>query len=311
MTSVASLPQGLESNDAELAALVSAWLGGSRIPLPEGFRLVLEVTEEIPSIEDPRTAYSQSSVDIRAGAPLGWVHLQWRSLPAMARVEEDRPVAKVFLSRAAIADPELLFQTFLLLVLIFLWRRAGRFHLHAGTAVDPNGRGWLLAGPSESGKSTTIALLAARGWRVGTDDIAFLTGANGRAAVLGFHSPIALRPGGHQLLASHVGDGIALRRRNKTGFFAEDLRGGWLPSVEPDVVLFTELGSERTRLEPLPPAAIMRSLLQWSPWVLFEPTASQEHLDLLSRLGRQARCYRAQLAPDLFEAPRALLDFLP
>jgi hypothetical protein len=44
---------------------------------------------------------------------------------------------------------------------------------------------------------------------------------------------------------------------------------------------------------------------------MFEPTAAQEHLDLLSRLGRQARCYHATLAPDLFRAPGALEDFLP
>ncbi len=76
-------------------------------------------------------------------------------------------------------------------------------------------------------------------------------------------------------------------------------------------MLFTELGAGGTVLEPLDPTAAMRALLQWSPWVMFESTAAQEHLDLLATLGRQARFFRARLAPDLFDAPGALEDFLP
>lgn len=300
---------GVSSNHPGLQAAVSAWLLESRMPLPEGIELRVEVVDQVPLLEDPREIFPQGEVDIRAGEPLGWVHVGWRAAPAMARIEEGLPEATVYLSPAALADFDRLSRSFLLIVMIFVWRRAGRYHLHGGTAVDSKGRGWLLAGNSGSGKSTTIALLASRGWRVGTDDIAFLTAANGRAAVLGFRSPIALRPGGYGLLSCE--GGIALERRGKRGFEPEDLGGAWLSSVEPDFVVFTALGGERTRLEPMAPKAAMRALLQWSPWVMFEATAAQEHLDLLARLGRQARCYQATLAPDLFSATGALEDFLP
>jgi hypothetical protein len=300
---------GIESNDPAFAGLVSEWLTESQMPIPAGLRLRLLVTDEIPAPADPRTIYTQADVEIRAGEPLGWVQLGWRSAPAMARIEEHAPAATIYLSPAAIADPERLFRSFLLIAMIFLWRRDGRYHMHGGTAVDSKGRGWLLAGDSGTGKSTTIALLASRGWQVGTDDIAFLTGSDGRAAVLGFRSPIALRPGGYGLL--NCEGGLALKRRGKTGFEPEDLGGSWLSSVEPDIVVFTKLGGERTSLTPLPANEAMKSLLQWSPWVMFEATAAQEHLDLLARLGRQAKCYQATLAPDLFTAPGALEDFLP
>lgn len=304
-----SLLSGIQCSDPGFAGLVSEWLTESRMPLPPEFRLRISVTEEVPAPPDHREVYSQAEVDIRAGEPLGWVHVGWRAAPAMARIEEHAPEATVYLSLAARSDFDRLSRSFLLIVMIFVWRRAGKYHLHAGTAVDSRGRGWLLVGNSGSGKSTTIALLASRGWQVGTDDIAFLTAANGRAAVLGFRSPIALRPGGYGLLSCQ--GGLALERRGKTGFQPEELGGAWRSSVEPDFVVFTALGLTSTRLEPITANRAMRGLLQWSPWVMFEATAAQEHLDLLARLGRQARCYQATLAPDLFSAPGALEDFLP
>ena len=279
------------------------------MPLPPDFRLRLELTQSIPALDDPRTSYPQAGIEIRAGEPLGWVDVRWTTAPAMARIEEHLPHATVYLSAEAAADFDRLSRGFLLIVMIFVWRRAGHFHLHGGTAVDRHGRGWLLVGNSGSGKSTTVALLASRGWRVGTDDIAFLTASNGRAAVLGFRSPIALRAGGYDLLARE--GGTALERRRKTGFQAEELGGTWLSSVEPDIIVFTALGEGPTELTPMPAKEAIKGLLQWSPWVMFESTAAQEHLDLLARLGSQARCYQAVLAPDLFTASGALEDYLP
>lgn len=301
----------VESNDAGVAELVTSWLAESRLPLPTESRIRLEVTDQVPDLDDSRPCYSQAGVDVRAGEPLDWVHLRWRVAPALARIEDGSPTATVCLTREALADFELLRSTFLMLVVIFVCRRGGMFHLHAGTAVDPAGRGWLLTGNTGAGKSTTIALLASRGWDVGTDDVAFLTESGHRAAVVGIRVPIALRPGGRELLASHQGKGLALTRRNKTGFYAEELGGRWRQSVEPEFLLFAELGNGQTRLTAMQPTEVMRVLVQSSPWVLFESTAAQDHLDLLARLSRQARCYRAQLAPDLFDAPGALADFLP
>jgi hypothetical protein len=300
---------GVSSNHPGLEAAVAAWLLESRMPLPEGLELRLEVVDQVPLLEDAREIFPQGEVAIRAGEPLGWVHLTWRRAPAVARIEASVPRARVYLSREAVADLDLLLRSFLLVTLIFIWKRDGRYHVHAGTAIDPRGRGWMLIGNSNSGKSTTTALLAARGWQVGTDDIAFLVDAGDRTGVLGFRSPIALRAGGCDLLGTE--GGLPLTARRKTGFWPEELGSRWVQTVEPDIVVFTSVGGERTRLTPASPAEVLHALLRWSLWVMFEPTAAQEHLDLLSRLGRQARCYQATLAPDLFRAPGALEDFLP
>ena len=62
---------------------------------------------------------------------------------------------------------------------------------------------------------------------------------------------------------------------------------------------------------PAGTAVAVKRAMSWSLWILFETTAAQEHLDLLRRLVTQARCYEANLAPDLFHAPNVLADFLP
>jgi hypothetical protein len=300
---------GISSNDPLLEAAVTDWLDQSRMSLPEGFRLRLQVVDAVGAWDDPREVFHQGDVAIRAGEPLGWVHLTWRAAAARARIEEQTPDAYLEISRVALQEFDYLLRSFLLVSLIFLWKRSGRYHVHAGTAIDSRGRGWMLIGDSCSGKSTTTALLATRGWQVSTDDIAFLESRGDRAAVTGFRSPIALRAGGFKLLGK--AGGIPLESRAKTGFWPEELGATWVQTIEPEIVVFTKIGGDRTTLTPVTPAEVIRELLQWSLWVMFEPTAAQEHLDLLSRLGRQARCYRGSLAPDLFAAPRALEDFLP
>ncbi len=279
------------------------------MPLPSSCQIRLTVVDTIGSWDDPREIFPQGDVDIRAGEPLGWVHVTWRTAAARARIDAGRPEAIVEVSREALEQFDYFLRSFLLVTLIFLWKRAGHYHVHAGTAIDPGGRGWMLIGDSCSGKSTTTALLAARGWQVSTDDIAFLTARGDRAAIVGFRSPIALRAGGFELVGR--AGGIPLASRGKTGFLPEELGGRWIQTIEPEIIVFTSVGGKRTVLEPVPAAAVMAPLLHRSPWVLFEPMAAQEHLDLLARLCRQAKCYRGTLAPDLFAAPGALQDFLP
>lgn len=279
------------------------------MPLPPGFRITLTVVDSVAEWDDPREVFKQGDVDIRAGDPLGWVHVTWHTAPARARIDEHQAEAIVELSREALGHTDYFLRSFFLIILIFLWKRVGRYHVHAATAIDHQGRGWMLVGDSCSGKSTTTALLASRGWQVSTDDIAFLAPGGDRARVVGFRSPIALRPGGFELVGR--AGGIDMQRRGKHGFWPEDLGATWVDSVEPEIVVFTSVGGDATRLEPLASRQAITPLMQRSPWVLFEPTGSQEHLDLLARLTRQARCYTATLAPDLFSAPGALGDFLP
>ena len=238
----------------------------------------------------------------------GGIRLAWSEAPAQAEVGGGTRVARVQLSPAAVEELELCTRTFLLAVVIVLLRRAGWYHLHAATAIDPDGHGWLVAGDAHAGKSTTAALLAASGWPVGTDDAAFLERANDRVLVHTCHAPIALREGGRKLLAR--AGGVILPDRGKVAFWPEDLGGVWTPLISPEIIIFTTVGKDRTTAEPMARPAAVAELVRWSAWVMLEPDLAQDHLDVLTRLTRQARCFHVTLGRDLFARPNRLIELV-
>jgi len=191
-----------------------------------------------------------------------------------------------------------------MVALIFLLRRVGWHHVHAATALDPSGRGWLVAGDTHAGKSTTAALLAGLGWAVGCDDIAFLAHTGQDIVVHAFRAPIALRPEGQELLSRH--DGRLMPQRGKRLFTPEELGGRWIGTVRPDIILFTSVGTDCTSAQPIRGAELLAELVRWSAWVALEPDLAQSHLDLLNALARQARCLRVILGRDLFFDPSIL-----
>jgi len=197
--------------------------------------------------------------------------------------------------------------------LVFVLRRLGWYHAHGAALLDPSGRGWMLVGNGKTGKSTTTALLASRGWAVSTDDITFFERQGSRVAARGFRSSVALRSGGKELLAiaGHLpGGGSERGRRGKTAYTAEELGGRWTDIVVPDVLLFPSLGPN-TAVEPMRPREVLRELVTWSRWVLYEALRSQEHLDVLGLLAAQVKAYRATIGPDLIRNPSLLQDLIP
>lgn len=284
-------------------ALVEGWLAEARLPWPGRIRLDVSVVAELPPCSDSREAFSQPSVAIRAGPPDDTVHIEWSVAPARALVHPTKPRAEVWLTPEALDQFEMAERSFLLVMLLFVLRRLGWYHVHGAAMTDLEGRGWMLVGNSRTGKSTTTALLATRGWQVATDDIGFLVERAGTVELLGYRSPVALREGGLELLGRE--GGLDLARRRKQGFWPEDLGGSWTSGVVPRYLLFTQLG-ERTGGIPLGPTQAATELIKWSMWILFEPLHAQEHLDMLGRLVSQARCFEATLGPDLFLDPTLL-----
>jgi hypothetical protein len=294
-------------DDARVGSALAAWLDGLRIDAPPGLTLDVAVTDGVP-LELAETVFKQPTVRFVRGPDERGVRLVWEAAPAWAEVPAESRTASVKLSPAAVELLEPCTRVFLMAVLVVLLRRAGWHHVHAATAIDPGGRGWLVAGNAHAGKSTTAALLAASGWRVGTDDAAFLERRGDRVLVHTCHAPIALRDGGRRLLAR--AGGVALPARGKVGYWPEDLGGVWTPLVEPEIVIFTSVGAGRTVAVPLERRSALAELVRWSAWVMLEPDLAQHHLDLLTRLTHQARCYRVTLGRDLFTGPNRLLELV-
>jgi hypothetical protein len=299
----------VQCDQPTIRSAVQQYLDEGRLHPPVPLTLEIEVGEVPPVPLDSAPPFHQPQLVFYPGTRPGSLTIVWETAPAQARLENGSGRARVILSPAA-ADrlPEC--QTgFLMMTVVFLLRRFGWHHVHGATAVDRRGRGWLMAGNSQVGKSTTTAFLASRGWPVGTDDIAFLVPSAGRVAVHAFRSRIGLRPGGLELLA--VSGGVFQPRRGKTVFWPEELGGTWVERIEPEVLLFPVIGGDRTTVTPLAPRDTLAQLVRWSAWVILEPQLAQEHLDLLAALGRQAPGYRLELGRDLFSNPQLIDELIP
>jgi hypothetical protein len=285
-----------------------AWLDGTRLEPPVSLTLDVRVGDPPPAPDDWHSLFQQPGVAVRSSARGSGVHLSWDVAPAVAELDATTRTARVTLSSVAIARFDECLETFFVAVLIFLLRRAGWHHIHAATAIDPEGRGWLLAGNGHSGKSTTAALFARQGWQVGTDDTAFLAPAYRAVAVVACRARIALRPDGERLLGCSAG--MTLDRRHKLGYWPEELGGGFAPRVVPEVILFTAVGNGCTAATPLSARECLAELVRWSAWVMLEPDLAQEHLELMTRLARQAKSYRVTLGHDLFARPTRLRELI-
>ena len=293
---------------------VARWLEGTIAPMgllpPAPLTMDVQVVRAPQSDDiDERMPFCQPLVEIRSGPPQGDVRIRWLAGPARAVIAPGGHTAHVLLGTEALADRELLAQSFLVTVLIFLLRRAGWHHVHAAIARDPKGRDWLFAGNAQSGKSTTAALLAKSGWAVGSDDITFLARVGESVEAVSQRAPIALRPGGYALLG--LSGGTSARGGRKMAFFPEELGGTWAPRVTPQVLVLPCIEGDVTRVAPVRPREALVELVRWSAWVALEPALAQEHLDLLNALARQARCFRVALAPDLFAGGDRLLELIP
>jgi hypothetical protein len=163
-------------------AALETWIAGLRLDAPSGLTLDVAVTPAVPTALGD-VVFEQPGVRFARSPGAGGLRLVWDEAPAAAEVLAGATLASIWLSPAAVRRLERCSRIFLMVVLVVLLRRVGWFHLHAATAIDPDGRGWLVAGNAQAGKSTTAALLAASGWRVGTDDAAFLARLGERIVV--------------------------------------------------------------------------------------------------------------------------------
>ena len=299
----------VECDEPALRESVEAWLAESRLLAPQAIHLTITTTSAAWAGGDARPCLRQPDLALHYGPPDDFLRLVWRDGAGHAVVSARSGTAAVQITREVAARPEAWLRPFLLLVVAALLRGGGWNHIHAATAIDPGGRGWLIAGDSNSGKSTTAALLASRGWSVGTDDTAFLVDGTNPVEVVGWHEPIALREGGFQLL--RLSGGQPLARRRKTGFLPEDLGGRWVGRVVPDIVAIAAIHDGATRLEPVRAALAVADLLSWSLLFVVEPGGAQRHLELVTRLAAQARCYRLRLGRDIFEHPDLLSGLVP
>ena len=295
-------------SDSRVSESIERWLHGLRLNGASDLSLEVRI-ESPPPHQDARVPFKQPGVLIRSGPPGDRLSIEWTPAPARATIGNGTARADLSISREAWDTGEILFDSFLQAVLIFLLRRRGLHHLHAANARDPQGRDWLFVGNARDGKSTTAALLASRGWEVAGDDQTFLSLENGTTiTAVSPRRPLTLRDGGLKLLEVHGGVRI---RPNKRGFHPEELGGRWIPRTVPDLLVFPTVQAHPSRARSLKPVEALRRLVRWSAWVMLEERFATEHLQILKMLARQARAYELALGPDLIEIPELIHRLIP
>jgi hypothetical protein len=180
----------------------------------------------------------------------------------------------------------------LTLVSAFLLGRLGRTLVHAAAVVAPDGRAWLLAGGTFSGKSTTCVGLIRAGWDYLADDHVVLgRGTGGALEVEGWPRRFNLDHG------YAAGESVGARSRVDPASFGP---GRWRRRAPLGGVLFPRVeAASTTATAALHPAGALSRLLQQSPWLLADAGAARSVLALLEEAAR-APAFDLRLGADSY-----------
>jgi hypothetical protein len=157
----------------------------------------------------------------------------------------------------------------------FLVGRLGGALVHAGGAVDPDGRAWLLVGDTHAGKTTTcVSLVAAGGWRYLADDqVVLRTDRDGTLVAEGWPRRAHLDEGYRDSVVTGSRATVDLRTR---------WGDRWMPRAPLGGVLLPAVNAERpTALAAAADTAAFTALVRQSPWLMADRAVASEVMVLL------------------------------
>ncbi|HEX7978966.1 MAG TPA: hypothetical protein VF461_10215 [Gemmatimonadaceae bacterium] len=271
--------------DVALAELVESWLPLHAAPptRPEPRATIDVVSDE---------AGAASDADDVSGAPLlRFGGVQVRALEgdvlrltgtssARGRIDlgaRRATIAAPTSASSAASESSLAFDVYSMLTLsaAFLVGRLGGALVHAGGAVDPEGRAWLLVGDTHAGKTTTcVSLVSAGGWRYLADDQVVLRfGSDGALVAEGWPRRAHLDEGFRDAVVTGTRATVDLRTR---------WGDRWLPRAPLGGVLMPAVHAERpTSLAAVADAASFAALVRQSPWLMADRAMAGEVMALL------------------------------
>jgi len=194
-------------------------------------------------------------------------------------------------------------QRALIVTVIELLRRAGRYQLHA-SCVARNGLCVLFPGEQRSGKTTAALAMARGGWQCLTDDLVFLCRgpAPDQVSALGWQE--------HLNVGVPTLDAFGLREHveglRTDGRFTVDPAHAVSPAAaglhSPGVIILTQIADDaRSRLQPAKRGTVLARIIRHSPLVLVTGIRAEEHLSVLHDLVAQCACYELHAGRDVLE----------
>jgi hypothetical protein len=189
-------------------------------------------------------------------------------------------------------------------------RKSSLFDFHAAGLVEPRtGAGLLVAGGSNSGKSSLTIRLAASGWGYLSDDMLVLEGDGPLVRALAMRRIFAVTEGalaglGMPELFAALGAPVnsdPSKRRLEPGV---GFPGRFVADCVPRVLCFPKLTGERaSRVERVSRAEAMRRLIRHCPWASYDTGTGRAHLGVLGRLAAQSSAFQLHSGRDLLDEP--------
>lgn len=275
-------------------AQVADWLPIGRLTGRAG-RARLTVRAEAMGIPVPGAPPVLRLLDTSAWLERGRLLLRNQAGTADGAVDLEALTGEIGGSSSSPLDPLLTIAAALIL------GRLGRVLVHAAAAVAPDGKAWLLAGDTHSGKSTTLATLARAGWRWQADDQAVVRLDGGVLMVEGWPRRINLDGG-------YASREITSRRVTVdpvpvvgVPFEGEAPLGGVLfPTVE---------SAARTHVDGISQADGFAALIRQAPWLLADPAAVPMLTSVATQLAGGPRAV-LRLGRDSYADAAPLLEVL-
>jgi hypothetical protein len=215
-----------------------------------------------------------------------------------------------YLTRAALAYPRIVANTYTLLALFLLLRARNVYHLHAAAVLTPGGKLCVVPAAPRAGKTTLATALGLAGWQPVSDDSLLVNAADTPPSLTPLRKEFHLD---EQLLARWPSLARAeVRQRYLGRACVEALE--YFGTVELalrrygqiDYVIVPQISGEpSSRLEALPVSEALLKLAEQSMYLQLWRDHTARHFAALAALMQSAQTYQLWCGNDVLEDPRA------
>ena len=192
---------------------------------------------------------------------------------------------------------------FFLVGLIHLFAQYGYYDLH-GAGLSSNGEGYLLLGPSGSGKSSLALNLVRQGWAYASDDALLMNANKKDISLISFRKNFFVDPSVMKRIPE-LDRSLGSEDRSRKDKHFIDLDEIWpnrfKPQIIPKKIIFCQLsGREDSDIQPIMRKDALLRLLPQSVSIFFNQLFAQEQIKALKRLVEQTECYLLDAGVDVY-----------
>ena len=239
-------------------------------------------------------------------------HLYFKDSHSLLSSEPSSGKAECILKREGFKNPFSFTNISFTLLLLELLRHKGLFYTHGAGLIGKNGKGYILAGGSQTGKTTLTLLLLKKGFKYLSDDAIFLRRRGRKIEMCSFNRDFKVAPSFIKKFSWIENYSVKKGAKDVLGIKAslpQDILfpESYIPSSIPSIIIFPEIVHKKnSRLFPLSSTEAFIKLLPQSAFAMLDKRIAETHIDILKDLVAQTKCYYLKSGRDLLENPEVL-----